>query len=1855
MKAQIGKLLLAAIAAISVPSIGWSTGSPCDLDWSAVQGLRVDVEDSENCGGSNGSTQNPSVGAALKGGVDCGEYILAITVQGVVEDEDAGYDFVYVNGVNFFSSRGSGADCDMLSTSETRQITVKAKDTITLSYDTGDHRFHRGAYAQITNIALVQAPAGCNGGCSGGTCSSAPGGGTASNSSVDVRVSLGEAVRGLYPGMFHIKTKLPDAAIYTPDGINFGFDIDLNNEVIRSGTALRQVLTEQVLADIVTISAYKYEIRFYYAADAGAKTGGVYVPTASPYRTWSVEDPDSGTGSNHRVRVTESPGGTPVVHDYTWIPANQNWTLVSANLKEIGRKSETVGAQRSETYWLKNVGGAEAFRQITTFTTYAWGEEKVSEVLDPNHSSGGQVTAWTYYDNALSDGVNYGRLKLLTTPTGYWERYEYDTAGRVVKVVSPVGDASPAAAESACRVVTTIFSTSWPQETRVENVLGQEVERRYTIFSGALTREILAATPGATYNDSANLVTETVRVDGGEFDGEVKSIKRPDGTMTIYSYSRNSVNGEKTLVTEVGQPDSGGTSIVDGTRTTLVEDAFGNFLSEDVKAIANDLLLGSKSRTDSDSFGRPLRIDYLDGTAEEFSFACCGLDNQTDRFGVVTSYTYDGLKRTKTETRLGVTKEYIYDAADRVVQVTRIGSDSTAIITSKTQYDLAGREAWTEDARERRTSFDYGVASGGGEVRTTTREADGATEVRTYHRDGQVYTIAGTSLAPRKWIYGVASGGLRWTQEIAVGEAGAETEWVKSWENPLGQLVKKEYPDSAEEAYFYDLQGRLDRQTDPDGVQTLYGYNTLGERTVTVLDIDGIGQINYGGLDRITRQTRVYTTRVEGSNTFPVERITTEVWENDSSVTPTTISVAESTFGGLHSWQTSFGLTTTTVRSVDTVTGQHTDTITLPDGTSSVRVSFGDRMLRETRRDDTGAAIAETLYGYDAHGRLHVVSSLQAPGSTLPAAGSPLVTTTTYYADDQPYTVTTPDPDTSRSGPGYDSQTTTYTYNSAGWVEAVTQPDLTQTSTTYWPTGRVKRTWGSRTYPSEYTYDPQGRVKTLTTWQDFSTASGAAITTWNYSPVRGWLTSKRYNDNTGPDYDYWPSARLKTRDWARSVSSTRLRTNYVYNNAGDLWTVDYADATPDVTNTYDRLGRLKTTTDAAGVVTRSYQNGRLDDETYENGSAHLSGFAVNRTQGTYNRPASLGATSITSVDYGYDNAGRIATFTQGARVATLAYKPWIGTHQSTGITVSGTPRYATNRNMDALGRISRVETGSGALPIASIALLASRDYSYNSANQRTEVVQEDALRWAYGYDTLGQVTSAQKRNGNSAADLLPGYDHAYAYDTIGNRVNTETNGRLALYSPDLRNQYVSRTVPGAVDVLGSAATDVNVLVDGALPARTGELFYRAVSVSNAASPVFKSVEVIGARPGASPASDQVTTETRSAFVAQTAEVYAYDLDGNLTQDGRWNYVWDAENRLIEQATRDDVASAAAGLTRQKLVFGYDTQSRRVRKQVFGWTGSAWATTPSSDLRFLYDGWNLLAEYNALSTNAVVRTHVWGLDLSGSAQGAGGVAGLLWTSTTTNTYAPGWDGNGNIVAWIDLSNGTVSGRRDYGPFGEPLSATGNGATLPFAFSTKYRDSETELYYYGFRYYSSGTGRWLGRDPIEENGGMNLNGFLNNDGVNLYDILGLAWTLKSIDSISWSSTGSSIVGLDSLPSGSGMVVLNGTGTNGNAMIEITYAGDASVTCECSKTKTTKKAKGMITYKATGALTTLELPKAFQVGRVASLLSMIQKAVSGVRGSGEWAKISEQVIGYEKSLKPAPNAQVGEWTAGKNPCAP
>jgi RHS repeat-associated protein len=190
----------------------------------------------------------------------------------------------------------------------------------------------------------------------------------------------------------------------------------------------------------------------------------------------------------------------------------------------------------------------------------------------------------------------------------------------------------------------------------------------------------------------------------------------------------------------------------------------------------------------------------------------------------------------------------------------------------------------------------------------------------------------------------------------------------------------------------------------------------------------------------------------------------------------------------------------------------------------------------------------------------------------------------------------------------------------------------------------------------------------------------------------------------------------------------------------------------------------------------------------------------------------------------------------------------------------------------------------------------------------------------------------------------------------------------------------------------------------------------------------------------------------------------------------------------------------------KLEFVYDYMGRRVKKTVYDYSAGSWQL--NEEKLFVYDGWNLVEEITVVGTTETSRYFVWGLDLSQSLQGAGGIGGLLATVDGADTYYFAYDGNGNVGQVIDASFGIIAASYQYDPFGNLIKADGAYADdNPFRFSTKYHDDETGLVYYGYRYYSTELGRWLNRDPIGKTGGVNEYNFLKNQVENDIDILWL----------------------------------------------------------------------------------------------------------------------------------------------------
>jgi len=142
-----------------------------------------------------------------------------------------------------------------------------------------------------------------------------------------------------------------------------------------------------------------------------------------------------------------------------------------------------------------------------------------------------------------------------------------------------------------------------------------------------------------------------------------------------------------------------------------------------------------------------------------------------------------------------------------------------------------------------------------------------------------------------------------------------------------------------------------------------------------------------------------------------------------------------------------------------------------------------------------------------------------------------------------------------------------------------------------------------------------------------------------------------------------------------------------------------------------------------------------------------------------------------------------------------------------------------------------------------------------------------------------------------------------------------------------------------------------------------------------------------------------------------------------------------------------------------------------------------------------------------------------------------LGGLLCSSRTQgdsdflvfHTY----DSSGNVCALFQVTGSipqpSLVARYEYDPFGNLLTSDRRPLTSdlslpsPFGFSTRYYDRETGLVMYPLRPYSPTLGRFLTRDPIEEDGGLNLYAFVGNNPVDRVDPLGLIelWTFSGVN--------------------------------------------------------------------------------------------------------------------------------------------
>jgi RHS repeat-associated protein len=322
----------------------------------------------------------------------------------------------------------------------------------------------------------------------------------------------------------------------------------------------------------------------------------------------------------------------------------------------------------------------------------------------------------------------------------------------------------------------------------------------------------------------------------------------------------------------------------------------------------------------------------------------------------------------------------------------------------------------------------------------------------------------------------------------------------------------------------------------------------------------------------------------------------------------------------------------------------------------------------------------------------------------------------------------------------------------------------------------------------------------------------------------------------------------------------------------------------------------------------------------------------------------------------------------------------------------------------------------------------------------------------------------------------------YQYDAVGRRGSVVNSGSAFAMPAFSKWNY----------------NDRNELIESAR--------YEGANVGHVSLPVMEEYraygfDAIGNRTGASEAGTMksYSANALNEYTGAAGATLTYDADGNLTNDGARKFTYDGENRL----TVVEPVTPGNGAVRVRMA--YDYLGRRVQKLVDEYGGSMW--TNEEDVRFVYVGWNVIEERHTSAGVSTKKDFVWGLDLSQSMDGAGGIGGLLAVvdeAGTQMTFA--YDANGNVGQLVDEGGSTIA-KYEYDAFGQTVVASGAAAgENAYRFSTKYADVETGLVYYGYRFYHAGLGRWVNRDPASEYGGINLHAYLTNRTVDDADYLG-----------------------------------------------------------------------------------------------------------------------------------------------------
>ncbi|MCO5045870.1 MAG: hypothetical protein M9935_11470, partial [Kiritimatiellae bacterium] len=406
--------------------------------------------------------------------------------------------------------------------------------------------------------------------------------------------------------------------------------------------------------------------------------------------------------------------------------------------------------------------------------------------------------------------------------------------------------------------------------------------------------------------------------------------------------------------------------------------------------------------------------------------------------------------------------------------------------------------------------------------------------------------------------------------------------------------------------------------------------------------------------------------------------------------------------------------------------------------------------------------------------------------------------------------------------------------------------------------GRVTNQVDNANKSVSYVYDQAGRMTRLID-------QGGTPTIWDYDQ-EGRPTAKIYADGSTNSYTYNALSQLTAK-----TDAMGRHTHYRYDAVGNLTNIQYQTDAP-ASFTYDNLNRVVTMLDGVGATEYTY--------------ATDCG-AVATVTGPFGDV----------VSYGYDPGKRLTNvmFRGDSRGYTLDPLDRIAAVSALGAeheyTYLGTTRRLaqlarpndtlTDYHYDGLGRLTNLvhrEPGGG--------VLSSFGYALDNADQRTQVRREDGFQIDYDYDPVGQLVAAEGSE--------PGWQFGYQYDERGNPLRREHSGFVHSNSFNTLNQQAESLWSGGAVVLGAVNTTNAIIEINSQPAFAwgleGMLVFGATNLAvQAGSNEFVAVvsDIFG------------RSDTNAVTVNVQDQAFAYDLNGNLTNDGVRAYSWDEADRLIE--------------------------------------------------------------------------------------------------------------------------------------------------------------------------------------------------------------------------------------------------------------------------------------------------------------------------------------------------------------------